>query len=67
MFFGWLKGILASILIGIGLISVILGLYISSDDVLVGSTFFYVIGAVFGALGSYLKYVSKQTVKSVKK
>ncbi|MBF95647.1 MAG: hypothetical protein CFH34_00998 [Alphaproteobacteria bacterium MarineAlpha9_Bin4] len=65
MFFGWLKGILANILIGIGLISVVMGLIATSNEM--SGTFYYVLGAVFGAIGSYLKYVSKQTVKSVKK
>jgi hypothetical protein len=65
MFSGWLKGILASILIWLGLTFIIYGVYLVGDDK--SGTTSLIIGAVLGAVGSYFKYVSKQTVKNVKK
>jgi predicted tellurium resistance membrane protein TerC len=65
MFFGWLKGILASILIWLGLTLIVYGFYLIGDER--SGTTSLVIGAVLGIIGSYFKYVSKQTVKSVKK
>lgn len=65
MFFGWLKGILASILIWLGLTFIVYGFYLVGDDK--SGTTSLIIGAVLGAVGSYFKYVSKQTVKTVKK
>jgi hypothetical protein len=65
MFFGWLKGILASILIWLGLTLIVYGFYLIGDER--SGTTSLVIGAVLGIVGSYFKYVSKQTVKSVKK
>ena len=65
MFFGWLKGILAIILIWLGLTLIVYGFYLIGDER--SGTTSLVIGAVLGIIGSYFKYVSKQTVKSVKK
>jgi len=65
MFSGWLKGILASILIWLGLTLIVYGFYLIGDER--SGTTSLVIGAVLGIIGSYFKYVSKQTVKSVKK
>ena len=65
MFFGWLKGILASILIWVGLTFIVYWFYLVGDDK--SGTTSLIIGAVLGTVGSYFKYVSKQTVKSVKK
>ena len=65
MFFGWLKGILASILIWLGLTFIVYGFYLVGDDK--SGTTSLIIGAVLGVAGSYFKYVSKQTVKTVKK
>ena len=65
MFFGWLKGILASILIWLGLTLIVYGFYLIGDER--SGTTSLVIGAVLGIIGSYFIYVSKQTVKSVKK
>ena len=65
MFFGLLKGILASILIWVGLTFIVYGFYLVGDDK--SGTTSLIIGAVLGTVWSYFKYVSKQTVKSVKK
>ena len=65
MFFGWLKGLFASFLIWIGLTLIVYGLYLIGDDR--SGTSSLLIGIVTSVVGSYFKYVSKQTVKSVKK
>ena len=65
MFFGWLKGLFASFLIWIGLTLIVYWLYLIGDDR--SGTSSLLIGIVTSVVGSYFKYVSKQTVKSVKK
>ena len=65
MFFGWLKGLFASFLIWIGLTLIVYGLYLIGDDR--SGIVPLLIGIVASVIGSYFKYVSKQTVKSVKK
>lgn len=65
MFFGWLKGILASILIWLGLTLIVYGFYLIGDEK--NGTTSLIIGAILSVVGSYFKYVSKQTVKTVKK
>lgn len=65
MFFGWLKGIFASFLLWLGLTLIVYGLYLIGDDR--NGTISLLIGIVASVVGSYFKYVSKQTVKSVKK
>ena len=65
MFFGWLKGLFASFLLWIGLTLIIYGLYLIGDDR--SGIVPLLIGIVASVIGSYFKYVSKQTVKSVKK
>ena len=65
MFFGWLKGIFASFLRWLGLTLIVYGLYLIGDDR--NGTISLLIGIVASVVGSYFKYVSKQTVKSVKK
>jgi predicted tellurium resistance membrane protein TerC len=65
MFFGWLKGLFASFLIWIGLTLIVYGLYLIGDDR--SGTVPLLIGIVASVIGSYFKYVSKQTIKSVKK
>ena len=65
MFFGWLKGLFASFLIWIGLTLIVYGLYLIGDDR--SGTSSLLIGIASSVVCSYFKYVSKQTVKSVKK
>ena len=65
MFFGWLKGLFASFLIWIGLTLIVYGLYLIGDDR--SGIVPLLIGIVASVIGSYFKYVSKQTIKSVKK
>ena len=65
MFFGWLKGLFASFLLWIGLTLIVYGLYLIGDDR--SGIVPLLIGIVASVIGSYFKYVSKQTVKSVKK
>ena len=65
MFFGWLKGIFASFLIWIGLIFIVYGLYLIGSDK--SGSISLLVGISMSVLGSYLRYVSKQTVKTTKK
>ena len=65
MFFGWLKGLFASFLLWIGLTLIVYGLYLIGDDR--SGIVPLLIGIASSVVGSYFKYVSKQTVKSVKK
>ena len=65
MFFGWLKGIFASFLIWIGLTFIVYGLYLIGDDR--SGTVSLLIGIAASVIGSYFRYVSKQTVKTIKK
>ena len=65
MFFGWLKGIFASFLIWIGLILIVYGLYLIGSDK--SGSISLLVGISASMLGSYLRYVSKQTVKTTKK
>ena len=64
-FKGWLKGIFASFLLWIGLTLIVYGAYLFGDDR--NGTISLLIGIVASVVGSYFKYVSKQTVKTVKK
>ena len=65
MFFGWLKGLFASFLLWIGLTLIVYGLYLIGDDR--SGIVPLLIGIVASVIGSYFKYVSKQTIKTVKK
>lgn len=65
MFFGWIKGLFASFLLWMGLTLIVYGLYLIGDDR--GGIVPLLIGIASSIVGSYFKYVSKQTVKSVKK
>ena len=66
MFSGWLKGIGASILNWLGATLVFYGFYLMGvdDNNSTKSLIFIIIGVVSLLIGSYLKYVSKQTVKT---
>jgi hypothetical protein len=66
MFWGWIKGIFSSILIFLGSLIVITG-FLVMEDSSGQSTFLFVIGGIMLVGGSYLKYVSKQTVRTTKK
>ena len=63
MLFGWLKGIISKLLTWFGLILLILSIIYYEE---LGSTSL-VISIIILIVGSYLSYVSKQTVKNVKK
>ena len=63
MLFGWLKGIISKLLNLIGLILLILSIIYYEE---LGSTSL-IISIIILIVGSYLSYVSKQTVKNVKK
>ena len=65
MFFGWIKGLFASFLLWMGLTLIVYGLYLIGDDR--SGIVPLLIGIASSVVGSYFKYVSKQTVKSVKK
>ena len=66
MFSGWLKGIGASILNWLGATLAFYGFYLIGvdDNNSTKSLIFIIIGVVSLLIGSYLKYVSKQTVKT---
>ena len=64
---GWLKGIFSSILVFVGILVIIYGFILLGDNNNAGGTIAIVIGLIMSAGGSYLKYVSKQTVKPTKK
>tara|TARA_B100001059_G_C17678855_1_gene498536 strand:- start:381 stop:572 length:192 start_codon:yes stop_codon:yes gene_type:complete len=63
MFFGWIRGLLAHVFYWLGVIIFIPAAYFY--DYL--GLFPVIVALVFFALGSYLKYVSKQSVKVVNK
>ena len=65
MFSGWLKGIFASILLWLGLTLIVYAMYLFGDDK--NGMISLIIGLISSGFGSYLKYVSKQTVKTIKK
>tara|TARA_Y100000031_G_scaffold91891_1_gene100899 strand:- start:49 stop:1386 length:1338 start_codon:yes stop_codon:yes gene_type:complete len=67
MFWGWLKGILSSILVFVGILFIVYGFYLLGEDNGIGGAISLVIGLIMSVVGSYLKYVSKQTVKPTKK
>ena len=67
MFWGWLKGIFSSILVFVGILVIVYGFILLGEDNNTGGTIALVIGLIMSLVGSYLKYVSKQTVKSTKK
>ena len=65
MFSGWLKGIFASILLWLSLTLIVYAMYLFGDDR--NGIISLIIGLISSGFGSYLKYVSKQTVKTIKK
>ena len=65
MFFGWIKGLFASFLLWMGLTLIVYGLYLIGDDR--SGIVPLLIGIASSVVGSYFKYVSKQTIKTVKK
>jgi len=65
MFSGWLKGILGSALFIIAFLFFFYGVSIYEEDS-TGGLIGIVIGLILGGAGSYLKYVSRQTVKTKK-
>ena len=69
MLVGWLKGIFASILSFVAIPLIFFGLaHFNSTkeaDTTVGAMLL-IIGLISGSIGSYFKYVSKQTVKTKK-
>jgi len=67
VFWGWLKGILSSILVFVGILFIVYGFYLLGEDNGIGGAISLVIGLIMSVVGSYLKYVSKQTVKPTKK
>ena len=70
----WLKGILSSILVFVGILFIVYGFYLFGEDnsigvinnLEIGGAISLVIGLIMSVVGSYLKYVSKQTVKPTK-
>ena len=64
---GWLKGIFSSILVFVGILVIIYGFILLWDNNNTGGIIAIVIGLIMSVGGSYLKYVSKQTVKPTKK
>ena len=64
---GWLKGIFSSILVFVGILVIIYGFILLGDNNNTGGTIAIVIGLIMSVGGSYLKYVSKKTVKPTKK
>ena len=66
MFWGWIKGIIASALLFLGFL-IFIGGFLIMEDTTGGATTMIVIGLIMCIAGSYLKYVSKQTVKTTKK
>ena len=68
MFWGWIKGIISSILLFVGFLVFVGGfLFMEEDTNISGGTIMIIVGLIMCAVGSYLKYVSKQTVKTTKK
>tara|TARA_Y100000590_G_scaffold325780_1_gene369614 strand:- start:56 stop:259 length:204 start_codon:yes stop_codon:yes gene_type:complete len=67
MFKAWLKGIGASIIIFIGIIFIINSIWELLKDNTSWGVVSLIIGAVLCIGGSYLKYISTQTVKTTKK
>ena len=67
MFWGWLKGIFSSILVFVGILVIVYGFILLGVDNNTGGTIALVIGLIMSLVGSYLKYVSMQTVKPAKK
>ena len=67
MFWGWLKGIFASILIFVGIIFIIYSVIAFENNDTSGGIISIIIGIGLSAGASYLKYVSNQTVKTAKK
>jgi hypothetical protein len=65
MFWGWVKGIFANFLIWLGLTLIVYGMYLIGDDR--NGTMTLIIGLIMSVIGSYFRYVSKQTVKTTKK
>ena len=64
---GWIKGIFSSILVFVGILVIIYGFILLWDNNNAGWTIAIVIGLIMSVGGSYLKYVSMQTVKPAKK
>jgi len=70
MFFSWLKGIIGSVIGWVGLVIflVLMWANISKEDSDWSSSmiFWIVISIIMMIVGSYMKYVSRQTVKKSK-
>ena len=62
MFGAWIKGIFASILIFFGVIIIGVGVF-AMDDVGSSSIIYMIVGGGFTIIGSYFKFVSKQSVR----
>ena len=67
MFWGWLKGIFASILIFVGILFIIYSVIAIGNEDTSGAIISIIIGIGLSAGGSFLKYISKQTVRPTKK
>ena len=69
MFFGWLRGIIGSLFFWLGWVFFIFMCYVvGSQDLELNSVILTLFGIsiLLIAIGSYLRYVSKQTVKKSK-
>ena len=64
MFWGWLKGLISSALLFVGFLVFVGGFLFMEEDT---NITMIIVGLIMCAVGSYLKYVSKQTVKNIKK
>ena len=67
MFWGCWKGIFSRTLFFVGILVVIYGFILLWDNNNAGWTIAIVVGLIMSVGGSYLKYVSKKTVKPAKK
>ena len=67
MFWGWLKGIFASILIFVGILFIIYSVIATGNEDTSGAIISIIIGIGLSVGGSFLKYISKQTVRPTKK
>ena len=67
MFWGWLKGIISSVLLFVGFLVIVGGFLFMEESTNNTGIIMIVVGLIMCVVGSYLKYVSKQTVKTTKK
>ena len=67
MFWGWLKGIISSVLLFVGFLVIVGGFLFMEESINNTGIIMIVVGLIMCVVGSYLKYVSKQTVKTTKK